>query len=324
MGASASLPAAASMTVPMDLVTGGAGFIGAHLVTRLVHEGRRVRVVDDLSTGMLDRLAPVRGSIELVRADLAAADLTPIVAGAERVFHLAAIPSVPRSVRDPLTTHHASATATLRLLLACRDAGVGRVVLSSSSSVYGDSEVSPKHEGLATKPLSPYAVAKLAAEGYARVFASLHGLGTVTLRYFNVFGPWQDPASAYAAVIPLFITRALRGEPLPVFGDGTQTRDFTYVDNVVEANLKAAAAEVPGGRVYNIAGGAPHSLADVVAALSAFAGRELTVDYRPPRPGDILHSHADVSAAARELSWRPSVPFAEGLRRTFEWYRQRQ
>jgi len=184
--------------------------------------------------------------------------------------------------------------------------------------------VSPKHEGLATKPLSPYAVAKLAAEGYARVFASLHGLGTVTLRYFNVFGPWQDPASAYAAVIPLFITRALRGEPLPVFGDGTQTRDFTYVDNVVEANLKAAAAEVPGGRVYNIAGGAPHSLADVVAALSAFAGRELTVDYRPPRPGDILHSHADVSAAARELSWRPSVPFAEGLRRTFEWYRQRQ
>ena len=312
------------MTVPMDLVTGGAGFIGAHLVTRLVHEGRRVRVVDDLSTGMLDRLAPVRGSIELVRADLAAADLTPIVAGAERVFHLAAIPSVPRSVRDPLTTHHASATATLRLLLACRDAGVGRVVLSSSSSVYGDSEVSPKHEGLATKPLSPYAVAKLAAEGYARVFASLHGLGTVTLRYFNVFGPWQDPASAYAAVIPLFITRALRGESLPVFGDGTQTRDFTYVDNVVEANLKAAAAEVPGGRVYNIAGGAPHSLADVVAALSAFAGRELTVDYRPPRPGDILHSHADVSAAARELSWRPSVPFAEGLRRTFEWYRQRQ
>ena len=312
------------MTVPMDLVTGGAGFIGAHLVTRLVHEGRRVRVVDDLSTGMLDRLAPVRGSIELVRADLAAADLTPIVAGAERVFHLAAIPSVPRSVRDPLTTHHASATATLRLLLACRDAGVGRVVLSSSSSVYGDSEVSPKHEGLATKPLSPYAVAKLAAEGYARVFASLHGLGTVTLRYFNVFGPWQDPASAYAAVIPLFITRALRGEPLPVFGDGTQTRDFTYVDNVVEANLKAAAAEVPGGRVYNIAGGAPHSLADVMAALSAFAGRELTVDYRPPRPGDILHSHADVSAAARELSWRPSVPFAEGLRRTFEWYRQRQ
>jgi len=308
----------------MDLVTGGAGFIGAHLVTRLVHEGRRVRVVDDLSTGMLDRLAPVRGSIELVRADLAAADLTPIVAGAERVFHLAAIPSVPRSVRDPLTTHHASATATLRLLLACRDAGVGRVVLSSSSSVYGDSEVSPKHEGLATKPLSPYAVAKLAAEGYARVFASLHGLGTVTLRYFNVFGPWQDPASAYAAVIPLFITRALRGEPLPVFGDGTQTRDFTYVDNVVEANLKAAAAEVPGGRVYNIAGGAPHSLADVMAALSAFAGRELTVDYRPPRPGDILHSHADVSAAARELSWRPSVPFAEGLRRTFEWYRQRQ
>ena len=312
------------MTVPMDLVTGGAGFIGAHLVTRLVHEGRRVRVVDDLSTGMLDRLSPVRGSIELIRADLAAADLTPIVAGAERVFHLAAIPSVPRSVRDPLTTHHASATATLRLLLACRDAGVGRVVLSSSSSVYGDSEVSPKHEGLATKPLSPYAVAKLAAEGYARVFASLHGLGTVTLRYFNVFGPWQDPASAYAAVIPLFITRALRGEPLPVFGDGTQTRDFTYVDNVVEANLKAAAAEVPGGRVYNIAGGAPHSLADVVAALSAFAGRELTVDYRPPRPGDILHSHADVSAAARELSWRPSVPFAEGLRRTFEWYRQRQ
>lgn len=308
----------------MDLVTGGAGFIGAHLVTRLVHEGRRVRVVDDLSTGILDRLAPVRGSIELVTADLATADLAPIVVGAERVFHLAAVPSVPRSVRDPLTSHHACATATLRLLLACRDAGVQRFVLSSSSSVYGESEVSPKHEGLATKPLSPYAVAKLAAEGYARVSASLYDLGTVTLRYFNVFGPWQDPASAYAAVIPIFITRALRGEPLPVYGDGTQTRDFTYVDNVVEANLLAAVAEVPGGRVYNVAGGTPHSLSDVVDALSALARRELTVEYRPPRPGDILHSHADVSAAARELSWRPSVPFVEGLRRTFEWYRQRQ
>ena len=308
----------------MDLVTGGAGFIGAHLVTRLVHEGRRVRVVDDLSTGMLDRLAPVRGSIDLVTADLATAELASIVAGAERVFHLAAVPSVPRSVRDPLTSHHASATATLRLLLACRDAGAERVVLSSSSSVYGDSEVSPKHEGLATVPLSPYAVAKLAAEGYARVFASLFGLRTVALRYFNVFGPWQDPASAYAAVIPIFITRALRGEPLPVYGDGRQTRDFTFVDNVVEANLRAAAADVPGGRVYNVAGGAPHSLADVVDALSAFAGRELTVEYQPPRPGDILHSHADVSAAARELSWTPGVPFAEGLRRTFEWYRQRR
>lgn len=311
----------AQLRVTIDLVTGGAGFIGSHVVRRLVHEGRTVRVVDDLSTGSVERLSDLRDRIELVQADLATADLDPVLKDVRRVFHLAAVPSVPRSVRDPLRTHDSVATATLRTLIAARDAAVARFVFSSSSSVYGETTVSPKHEGLGPRPVSPYATAKLAAELYSRQFADLYGLATVSLRYFNVFGPQQDPTSPYAAVVPRFITQALRGQPLTVNGDGSQTRDFTYVEDVVAANLAAANDRAPSGRVYNIAAGSPHSINELVDALGALVGRALAVEHGPPRAGDIRHSHADIAAAARDLGWSPSVSFTEGLRRTIEWLR---
>lgn len=307
----------------IDLVTGGAGFIGSHLVAELVRNGRRVRVVDDFSTGDPRRLDGVAAQVDLVRADLVTADVAVLMRGVERVFHLAAVPSVPRSVRDPLTAHQSSATATLRVLIGARDAGVARVVVSSSSSVYGETEVLPKHEGLPASPVSPYAVAKLAAEGYARVFARLFDLATVSLRYFNVFGPSQDPESQYAAVIPRFIRRALEGRPLSVYGDGEQTRDFTYVENVVRANIAAATVEVPRGRVYNVAAGTPVSVNGLVAALERILGRKLAVEHLPKRAGDIERSHADISAARADLGWQPTVAFEEGLRRTVEWYRAR-
>jgi UDP-N-acetylglucosamine/UDP-N-acetyl-alpha-D-glucosaminouronate 4-epimerase len=305
----------------MDLVTGGAGFIGSHLVLHLVGLGRGVRVVDDLSTGMIERLESVRGSIDFVKADLARVDLGPIVADVDRIFHLAAVPSVPRSVRDPLTSHSSVATATLRLLIAARDSGVQRFVLSSSSSVYGETDVSPKHEGLPLRPLSPYAVAKVAAENYARVAAHLYGLSTVSLRYFNVFGPRQDPSSPYAAVIPRFIRAALKGQTLTIHGDGEQTRDFTFVDDVVAANIAAARSDGPTGSAYNIAAGDARTVKDLVDVLEGVVGRPIHVEHDDPRPGDIRHSQADVSAAARDLSWRPAVGLADGLRRTVEWYR---
>lgn len=305
-----------------DLVTGGAGFIGSHVVRRLVGVGRRVRVLDDLSTGAQDRLHDVASRIDFVTADLVSADLTPILTGVERVFHLAAVPSVPRSVRDPIRTHEVATTATLRLLIAARDAGVERFVFSSSSSVYGETTVSPKHEGLSLEPVSPYGIAKAAAEMYVRAFARLYGLYTISLRYFNVFGPGQDPRSTYAAVIPLFVTRALSGQSLQVFGDGLQTRDFTYVENVVAANIAAAEANCPPGRVYNVALGEPRSVLDLIAAIQRHTGRTPAVEHHPPRPGDIVHSHADTSAAERELGWRPHVGFDEGIRRTVEWFKR--
>lgn len=312
----------AGSVLTTQLVTGGAGFIGSHLVRRLVSDGARVRIVDDLSTGSLERLADVRAEIDLIEADLAVADLGRILRGVDRVFHLAAVPSVPRSVKDPFKSHTSVVTATLRLLIAARDVGVRRLVLSSSSSVYGNSEVSPKHEGMPPRPLSPYAVAKSAAEGYARVFSGLYGLRTVALRYFNVFGPGQDPVSAYAAVIPRFIRSALASEPLTVYGDGSQTRDFTYVDNVVDANLRAADADAPVGAVFNVAAGQPHTVNELVAMLQEIIGRPVTVTHAEARPGDIVHSHANIDAARHHLGWSPTVDLREGLRRTVEWYRR--
>jgi UDP-glucose 4-epimerase len=262
------------------------------------------------------------GQIAFMRLDLATADLGPAVAGVERIFHLAAIPSVPRSVADPVRTHASIATATLRLLWAAKEASVARFVHSSSSSIYGNAPESPKHEGLPLAPVSPYGVAKAAAEAYVRVFANLYGMDTISLRYFNVFGPGQDPDSAYAAVIPRFITRALRGEALLVYGDGTQTRDFTYVDNVVDANLCAGVTPRPDGRAYNIAAGQPQTVNELCDRLAEIVGGEVTREYGPPRPGDILHSHADVRAAARDLGWRPTVDFVTGLKRTVESFRK--
>ena len=301
------------------LVTGGAGFIGSHLVRRIVASGERVRVVDDLSTGSVARLTTVQEQIEFAQIDLATADLTSVVAGIDAVYHLAAIPSVPRSVRDPLPTNSSIVIGTLRLLIAATKAGASRFVHSSSSSVYGDTEISPKTENLPPRPLSPYAVAKLAAEGYVRVWSSIYGLPTVTLRYFNVFGPGQDPASQYAAVIPRFITAALRGDSVAVFGDGKQTRDFTYVENVVDANVRARSASV-SGCIYNIAAGEPHSVLELVTSLERVLQRPIGVRHEATRPGDILHSHADITSAERDLGWRPAVAFEEGLRRTVEWF----
>lgn len=302
-----------------SIVTGGAGFIGSHLVRRLVEDGHDVCVIDDLSTGKVERLDDVMDRVTFIRADLASTELVDLLAGAERVFHLAAIPSVPRSVRDPLPTNASIVSGTLRLLIAARDAGVRQFVHSSSSSVYGDTDVSPKHERLPTQPMSPYAVAKLAAEAYVRVFSKVYGLSTVALRYFNVFGPYQDPTSEYAAVVPRFITAAQRDRSIVVYGDGRQTRDFTYVDNVVDANIAAASSTV-SGTVYNVAAGDPHSVLDLVENLSRVMGRALSVRHEPPRPGDIRDSHADISAARIDLGWTPKVGFEDGLRRTADWF----
>ena len=303
------------------LVTGGAGFIGSHLVRALVDEGVAVRVVDDLTTGKRENLDGVDADLDV--RDLRSAPLDDVVAGVDTIFHLAAVPSVPRSVKDPLRSHEAAATATLRLLIAARDAGVTRFVNSSSSSVYGNIAQPPMRESMATQPRSPYAVAKLAAEGYTRVFAGLYGMSTVTLRYFNVFGPRQDPGSAYAAVIPLFVTALLRGERPTIFGDGRQSRDFTFVGNVVRANILAARAEGLAGESVNVAAGEPRSVLTLLGAIAEILGRPAEASFAPERLGDIRDSHADISLARRLLGYEPIVPFAEGLRTTVEWLRAR-
>lgn len=300
------------------LVTGGAGFIGSHLVRRVVAGGYEVRVVDDLSTGRAENLAGVDG-LELASGDLVTMPLGDIMRDTDVVFHLAAVPSVSRSVKEPFRSHEAAATATLRLLLAARDAGVRRFITSSSSSIYGDVARPPMRESMATSPRSPYAVAKLASEGYTRVFAALYGMQTVSLRYFNVFGPRQDPTSQYAAAIPRFIAAYLRSEPPRVYGDGRQSRDFTFVDNVVEANLLAARVPKLSGESVNVGAGEPRSVLEVLRAISDAFGRWIEPVYEAPRPGDIRDSHADIALARQLLGYEPRVQFAEGLRRTIEW-----
>jgi len=301
------------------LVTGGAGFIGSHLVRRLLDDGAEVRVIDDFSTGKRSSLAGLE--VDLVELDLSSGDLGSALRGIETVFHLAAVPSVPRSVRDPLLSHAAAATGTLRLLVAARDAGVRRLITSSSSSVYGDVADPPMREDMPTMPRSPYAVAKLAAEGYTRVFAALHGISTVSLRYFNVFGPRQDPDSPYAAAIPRFIRCYLRRERPHVYGDGRQSRDFTFIDNVVDANLAAERAPALGGESINIAAGSPRSVLDLLDELAQIFGYRLEPEFEPERPGDIRNSHADISRAHALLDYTPRVAFAEGLRTTVAWSR---
>jgi UDP-glucose 4-epimerase len=303
------------------LVTGGGGFIGSHLVERLVRDGHRVRVLDNFTTGHRRNLASFIDDVELVEGDLQSYERAHnAVRGCEIVLHQAAMPSVPRSVQDPLTSNASNVIGTLNVLLAARDSGVQRVVFASSSSVYGTTPDLPKHEGLPALPISPYAVAKLAGEGYCRAFAEVYGLETVALRYFNVFGARQDPQSQYAAVIPNFITAALRGEAVTVFGDGEQSRDFTYIDNVVDANVLAMSAEGVAGKMYNVACGDRISLNELLSTLGQVLGAPPEVRYEPSRAGDVKHSMADITRATTDLGYRVSVGFEDGLRRTVQHY----
>ena len=268
-------------------------------------------------------MSEIANETELIEGDLRdESALVKALAGIEVVFHEAAIPSVPRSLVDPLSNHETNATATLKLLLQAKKAGVRRVIYAASSSAYGDAPTSPKVETMKAAPLSPYAVSKLAGEHYCQVFASAYGLETVALRYFNVFGARQDPTSEYSAVIPLFITAAIAHKGVTIFGDGTQSRDFCYIDNVVEANLSAAGASGVSGQVLNVACGAAISLNDVVRLLEDICGWEVPIKYGPRRVGDVMHSLADITAARKGLAYSASVPFAEGLRRTLKWYQE--
>jgi UDP-glucose 4-epimerase len=304
----------------MYLVTGGAGFIGSSIVDTLVRNGERVRVLDDFSTGSLDNLAEVKDRVEIIEGDVRdMAAVRRTVSGVTYVLHQAALRSVPRSIDDPLSTDEVNTHGTLQLLLAAHEAKtVRRLVYASSSSCYGDSPALPKLEDQLPSPISPYAVAKLAAEYYCRMFTRLHGLETVSLRYFNVFGPKQSPESKYAAVVPLFIRAALRDEPLIVHGDGKQSRDFTYIDNVVQANLLACTAPGVGGEVFNIACGQRYSVLDVVRAIGRVLARPLAVTHAPRRAGDVRHTLASIEKAERLLAYRPRVGFEEGMSRTVE------
>jgi UDP-glucose 4-epimerase len=309
------------------LVTGGAGFIGSALVRALLARGDRVRVIDNLFSGKRENLAEIARDVELVEADIRdEAALARALGGVELVFHQAAIPSVPRSLADPIASHDANATGTLKVLAAAKKAGARRVIYAASSSAYGDTPTLPKVETMRPMPLSPYAVSKLAGEHYCQVYASAFGLETVSLRYFNVFGPRQDPKSEYAAVIPRFVTAALGGQGVTIYGDGTQSRDFCFIDNTVEANLAAATVAPSGvsGQVFNVACGAATSLNDVVGLVAEIVGRPLPISYAPGRVGDVKHSLADVTAARARLGYRGAISFAEGLQRTVAWYAARR
>lgn len=306
------------------LVTGGAGFIGSHIAEHLGGAGHRVRVLDNLFSGKEANVKSIEGDVELIRGDIrdvrAVADA---VRGVEVIFHEAALGSVPRSVADPMTTHEVNLTGTLNVLLAARDANVRRVVYASSSSVYGETRVLPKHEELAPQPLSPYALSKLAAEHYAGLFHRVYGLEAVSLRYFNIFGPRQDPESEYAAVVPRFVTALLKGERPVIYGDGLQSRDFTYVENVVNANLLAAEADGVAGKAFNVACGGRYSLLDLLSRLKKIIGCEIDPTHEPARTGDVRDSQASIEKAQKGLGYQVSVDFEEGLRRTVQWYRER-
>jgi UDP-glucose 4-epimerase len=304
------------------LVPGGAGFIGSHIVRKLLGEGWAVRVLDDLSTGHAENLAEVADQIEFVQGSIVDAALVErCVKDCDTVFHLAARASVPRSVAYPFEANEANVTGTLSLLLAARDAGVRRFVYSSSSSAYGDTPTLPKVETMPTQPLSPYAVSKLAAEHYCSCFANVYGLQTISLRYFNVFGPRQDPNSAYAAAIPALVSRMVADEPPIIYGDGEQSRDFCYIENVVAANWLAANTARLNGEVVNIACGERTTLNEIVAMINQHLGKQIKPAYHDPRPGDVKHSLASVEAARVAIGYVPQVMFAEGLARAIDYYR---
>src|SRR5215471_5305117 len=303
------------------VVTGGAGFIGSHIVEELVRRNETVTVIDNFSTGKRENVEAFEDDAEIIDADIAdAKNLAQIIKGADYVIHQAAIPSVPKSIIDPVKSHHANVNGTLQLLVACREAGVKRVVYASSSSLYGDSPTLPKHEGMMPNPLSPYGAQKLFGEMYCQVFTRAYGLETVSLRYFNVFGPRQDATSQYSGVLAKFIPALLQDKRPVIYGDGLQSRDFTYVQNVVEANLLACTAPGIAGDVFNIACGDRITVNDMLVHINKITGRDVSPIYDPPRAGDIKHSQADIKKAETKLNYKPKVSFSEGLRRTIEWY----
>ena len=303
------------------LVTGGAGFIGSHLSEEIARRGHRVRVADSLITGKRSNLAHVPG-VELIEGDLADFEFAKRVAdGCEYVLHQAALPSVPRSVTDPITANRANVDGTLNILVAARDAGVKRLVFASSSSAYGDTPTLPKHEGMPVDPMSPYALQKVVGEQYLRMFTRLYGLETVSIRYFNVFGPRQDPTSPYSGVISVFATALIENRPPKIYGDGEQTRDFTYVANVVDGVLRACEAPKANGEIINVATGGRISLNQLFYAMRDVVGGTLEPIYGESRQGDVRDSQADIQKAKALLGYEPTVPFEEGLARTIAWYR---
>ncbi|HEY6659908.1 MAG TPA: SDR family oxidoreductase [Pyrinomonadaceae bacterium] len=306
------------------LVTGGAGFIGSHIASALSASGARVRVLDNLSTGHRENLDEIGGDIDFIEGSVADENLlAKVLEGVELVFHEAAIPSVPRSVEAPRQSHIASVDGTFSLLLSARDKGVRRVVYAASSSAYGDQPTLPKSEEMRPDPLSPYAVAKLVGEYYCRVFTRVYGLETVSLRYFNVFGPRQDPGSQYSGVVSRFISSLLSGERPVIYGDGEQSRDFTYIDNVVAANLNAATSSGASGKIINVANGQRVTLNQLLAELKELTGKQdVTAEYREPRVGDVRHSLADITMARELLAYESKVDLREGLQRTIDWWKQ--
>ena len=305
------------------LVTGGAGFIGSHLAERLLALGHEVRVLDNFSTGRRENLASFADGIEVFEVDVRDREgVAGAVKGVDVVFHEAALASVPRSVDDPMTSDDVNVHGTLNLLKASRDAGVHRLIYASSSSVYGNSPELPKRESMTPQPESPYAVGKLAGEHYCKVFSNLYGLDCVCLRYFNVFGPRQDPGSQYAAVVPIFVTALLRNEAPLIHGDGEQSRDFTYVANVVDANLSAVEKDAATGNVMNVACGVTTTVNDLFARVRGIAGSSIDAEHGPPRAGDVRHSYADIGRAVDLIGFRPAVSLDDGLERTVAWYRE--
>ncbi len=306
------------------LITGGAGFIGSNIAKKLVEEGESVRVIDNFSTGKKENISGISGKIDILDGDIRDGDtVSKAVRDMDFIIHQAALPSVPRSVKDPLSSNGVNITGTLNLLNAAKGAKIKRFVYASSSSVYGDTPVLPKREDMTPNPQSPYAVTKLTGEYYCSVFYKVYGLPTVSLRYFNVFGPNQDPQSQYAAVIPRFITAILNQSSPVVYGDGEQSRDFTFIENVVEANLLSCRNDNASGKIFNIACGDRYTINTLLKELYSLSGKKVEPVYSQPRSGDIKHSHADISRARDIIGYKPGVDFREGLRGTVEWFKNK-
>jgi len=308
--------------MPTYLVTGGAGFIGSHMVSELVRRGEEVRVLDNFATGKRANLRAVQDKVIVHEGDIRDLEkIRPRFGGVDYVIHLAALPSVARSVADPVESNLINISGTVNVLVAARDAQVKRLVFAASAAAYGDNPVSPRVESLLPSPLSPYALQKVAGEHYCQVFTRLYGLATVALRFFNIFGPRQDPTSPYTGVLSKFITAYLRGDPPTIFGDGEQSRDFTYVENVVDAALRACLAPQAPGNVINVGTGKSYTLNQAVGLLNRIFERDTKPQYGPPRPGDVRHSQAEIRLARELLGYEPKIDFEDGLRQTVEWYR---